>query len=94
MKFLTSMLSGKGISTTRVITMATAFTILGIYAAQNILAMIKCGGYIDFPANSVMALLVVMGAKVGQSIFGEKGNSTTPVVTSTPEAPVVLDPKA
>ena len=60
------------VSTTRVITVATAFTILSIYAAQNIMAMIKCGGYVDFPANSVMALLVVMGAKVGQSIFENK----------------------
>jgi hypothetical protein len=87
MNFLSSMLSGKGpISTTRAITVTTAFTILGIYVAQNVLAMIKCGGYIDFPSNSVMVLLVVMGAKVGQSIFGEKN---VPAVPETTGAPVV-----
>ena len=67
------MLSGKGpISTTRVVTVATAFTVLGTYIAQNVVAMIKCGGYADFPTNSIMALLVVMGAKVGQSVFENK----------------------
>jgi len=74
--FIKSMLGGSdtgvSISTTRVITIVTAFSILGIYVAQNIMAMVKCGGYIDFPANSVMALLVVMGAKVGQAIFENK----------------------
>jgi len=73
-KFIMSMLrcNDGSVSTTRVITVATAFTILLVYIAQNVLAMIKCGGYIDFPTNSVMALLVVMGAKVGQSIFENK----------------------
>lgn len=73
-KFLTSMLSGNGdaVSTTRVITVSTAFTILGVFIAQNVMAMLKCGGFIDFPTNSVMVLLVVMGAKVGQSFFENK----------------------
>lgn len=92
MKFIISMLSGKGsISTMRVITVATAFTILGIYVAQNILAMIKCGGYIDFPSNSVYALLVVIGGKATQSIFGEKNVPAVPEVTIQEEAQVPVE---
>jgi hypothetical protein len=83
-KFIMSMLSGKGpISTTRVATISTVFTILGIYIAQNVMAMVKCGGYIDFPTNSVMALLVVMGAKVGQTVFENK----TPSIPESTESP-------
>jgi hypothetical protein len=85
MNFIMSMLSGKGpISTMRVITVSTAFTVLGIYIAQNILGMIQHTGYVDFPPNSVYALLVVIGGKATQAIFGEK-NGTTP---SSPTAPV------
>lgn len=94
MKFIISMLSGKGsISTMRVITVATAFTILGIYVAQNIIAMVKCGGYIDFPANSVYALLVVIGGKATQSIFGEKSVPApeVPEVTIQEEAPAPVE---
>lgn len=88
LNFIKQMLSGKDntISTTRVVTIFTAFTILGIYIAQNALAMLKCGGYMDFPANTVMALLVVMGAKVGQSFTeGRKSGSE-------PESPTPADP--
>jgi uncharacterized membrane protein len=85
-KFIQSMLSGKGpISTTRVVTVATAFTVLGVYIAQNVMAMIKCGGYADFPTNSVMALLVVMGAKVGQSVFENKTPTIPEIPTESPE---------
>jgi hypothetical protein len=91
MNFITSMLSGKGpISTMRVITVATAFTVLGIYIAQNVLAMVHHAGYPDFPANSVYALLVVIGGKATQSIFGEKNSTVTPAA-ATPTAPATPD---
>jgi hypothetical protein len=88
MNLIKSMLSCNdgSISTTRVITMLTALTVLGIYISQNIIAMTKCGGYCDFPTNSVMVLLVVMGAKVSQSVFGEK-TPVTPVETSATNKP-------
>ena len=86
MNFLTSMLSGKGpISSMRVITVTTAFTILAVYVAQNVLSMIHSTGYIDFPPNSVYALLVVIGGKATQNIFGEK-NGTTSVTPVDPVA--------
>lgn len=87
MNFFTSMFSGKGpISTTRVISFMTGVSILGVYIAQNVVNMHKCGGYADLPTNSLYALLIVMGAKVTQSIFGEKNPPVPPV---TPETPVV-----
>lgn len=68
LKQLQSMLSESSgaISTTRVIAFLVVLTILGIYIAQNISAMSKCGGYVDFPTNTVMVLLIVLGTKVGQ----------------------------
>jgi len=79
------MFSGKGstISTTRVISFMTGISILGIYIAQNVVNMIKCGGYADLPTNSLYALLIVMGAKVTQSIFGEKSDAALPANTVT-----------
>jgi len=94
MNLFKSMLSCNdgSISTTRVITFITALTVLGIYIAQNVMAMIKCGGYADFPANSVMVLLVVMGAKVSQSVFGEKNPApTTPVTPVEEKKPAVTE---
>ena len=93
MNFFTSMLSGKGpISTTRVISFMTGISILGVYIAQNVVNMIKCGGYADLPANSLYALLIVMGAKVTQSIFGEKTSQVPTATASTPVTPVTPAP--
>jgi hypothetical protein len=73
--FLKQMLSSDPVvSTTRFITIVGPLVILAIFAGHNVISMIKGGGYIDFEVNSVMALLVFMGAKVGQS-FSEKSNS-------------------
>ena len=90
MNFIKSMLSGKGpISSMRVITVATAFTVLGTYMAQNVIAMIQHTGYQDLPANSLYALLVVIGGKATQAIFGEKnGNGTISTAPVAPAAPV------
>lgn len=97
MNFFTSMFSGKGpISTTRVISFMTGVSILGVYIAQNVVNMHKCGGYADLPTNSLYALLIVMGAKVTQSIFGEKTPQVPPTPTATttsaPAAPVTPAP--
>lgn len=76
MKGLRSMVSCDDgeVSMTRVVTAATAFIVLGVYVAVNVMSMLKsCCQIVDFPQNSVMVLLVVMGAKVGQSAFENMG---------------------
>jgi len=67
---LKEMVEGKdgGISTIRVATITTVVVILGIYVAQNVISMLHNAGYVDFPSNSVMVLLIVLGAKVGQHV--------------------------
>lgn len=100
MNFFTSMFSGKGsVSTTRMISFMTGVTILGVYIAQNIAAIHRCGGYADLPRNSLYALLIVMGAKVTQSIFGEKSDPVVPTISTTvttttpaPVAPISTTP--
>jgi uncharacterized membrane protein len=77
-KFVKDIVSANGdTSTTRVCTILIVMTILAVYTATNIVAMIKNTGYQDFPTNSVMVLLVTLGAKVGQHIsetFEKKNN--------------------
>jgi hypothetical protein len=67
------------VSTTRVVTIGTAVIVLGVYVAVNVMSMLKqCCGMIDFPTNTVYVLLVVMGAKVGQSAFENKNPPVPP----------------
>jgi len=74
-KFFKSMLSSNGeVSTMRVCTISIVMTILGIYISSNIVAMVKELGYQDFPTNTVMVLLVVLGAKVGQHVSENVAN--------------------
>jgi len=79
-RFIKDIVSANGnASTTRVCTILVVMTILSVYIATNIVAMIKDSGYQDFPTNSVMVLLVTLGAKVGQHIseaFEKKNNVT------------------
>ena len=56
------------ISMTRLATLSTMFVILAVYAAHNIIAMVNGAEYVDFPANSVMVILIILGAKVGQHV--------------------------
>jgi uncharacterized membrane protein YfcA len=68
-KFIKDIVSANGnASTTRVCTLLIVAIILIVYVAVNVVAMIKGSGYQDFPTNSVMVLLVALGAKVGQHI--------------------------
>jgi len=70
--------SDGSVSTTRVVTVLSVAVVLGIYIVQNIISMHAGKGYVDFPANTVMVLLVTLGAKVGQHIsenaFKEKAS--------------------
>jgi hypothetical protein len=70
--------SSGGVSLTRIVAFLTAIDILLVYTAQNIVAMVNSCSYADFPANTVMVLLVVMGAKVAQKPF-EKHESVDKV---------------
>lgn len=77
-RFIKDIVSANGnASTTRVCTVLVVMTVLSVYVAANIVAMVKGSGYQDFPTNSVMVLLVTLGAKVGQHIsesFEKKNN--------------------
>ena len=66
--WINSMLEGSDgtISTTRFITLAVTMIIMGVYIAQNVAAMAKGMGFVDFPTNTVYILLIALGAKVGQ----------------------------
>jgi threonine/homoserine efflux transporter RhtA len=59
--------SGKT-SSTRLITLIVVGVILAVYIGHNVVSMFKGGAFIDFPSQSVMVLLIVMGAKVGQHV--------------------------
>jgi uncharacterized membrane protein YfcA len=76
LNYIKSMMSGKdsSVSTTRFVTLSTTFTILITYVAHNVMAIIKCGGYVDFPTNTVAVLCIVLGAKVGQHVSEQHGN--------------------
>ena len=67
--------SAGGVSLTRIVAFLTAIDILLVYTAQNIVSMVNSCSYADFPANTVMVLLVVMGAKVAQKPFENKENT-------------------
>lgn len=68
-------------SSTRVIIIGTAVTVLGTYLAHNIISMVKGGGMVDFALNSVLILAIAMGAKVGQKFAEVKGkNGQKPAV--------------
>jgi len=67
---LREMLSdGDGLlSTMRVLAVEVVTVIMGVYVATNVIAMRSgVGEMVDMPANTLTAVLVVMGAKVGQS---------------------------
>lgn len=93
MELIKSMLSSRSkISSTRFIVLCTTFTILGVYIAHNVVAMVRSGGYIDFPVNTVAIMLIVLGAKVGQHVseskFVTKPEDETAPAPETPAAPV------
>lgn len=60
-----------GMSSTRLVMYGTAITVLAIYVAHNIIAMVKGQGMVDFALNSVIVLGVAMTGKVTQK-FAEK----------------------
>lgn len=77
MSVIYSMISSDGkVSLTRFVAILTCIDILAVYTAQNIVAMTSNCSYADFPANTVMVLLVVMGAKVSQKPFEKNTDNT------------------
>lgn len=84
------------VSSTRIATLASVFTVLTVYVAHNIMALINGKDYVDFPSNSVMVLLVMVGAKVGQHVseqITKKGKPEEKVITSG-EPKIEPTPKA
>jgi uncharacterized membrane protein YfcA len=73
MKLVLEMLSSNGkVSSIRFATLLSVLTVLSVYTGHNVLAIIRGTPYVDFPTNSVMLLLVMVGAKVGQHVSEAK----------------------
>jgi hypothetical protein len=60
------------ISLTRVMSFMVVMVILGVYIVWNVHSMLKGGTYTSIGVNEVYLILVALGAKVTQNIFGEK----------------------
>lgn len=60
------------ISLTRVMSFMVVSVILGVYIVWNGHSMLKGGTYTSIGVNEVYLILVALGAKVTQNIFGEK----------------------
>jgi hypothetical protein len=73
---------GEKVSMTRILSFLVVVTILTVFVAWNVRAMVKGGTLVSLGLNEVYLLAIAMGAKVTQSIFGEK-----PSPVSTGEKP-------
>jgi uncharacterized protein (UPF0333 family) len=71
MDFFSARKEGK-VSMTRILSFLVVVTILVIFVAWTIKAMVKGGTLVSLGLNEVYLLAIAMGAKVTQSIFGEK----------------------
>ena len=83
--FLQGQRGGK-ISMMRVATMIVVSTIMGVWVAQNIVAMVKGCGFVSMGSEEAMLIALTLGAKAAQ-YYGEtkaNGNSSgkTPPTTS------------
>ena len=65
------------LSTMRLLSVLTILIILTIYITHNVVSMVKGLGFVDFPENSVMVILITFGAKVSQS-FSERFKPSDP----------------
>jgi hypothetical protein len=90
--------NGEKVSLTRVLSFMVVVTILAVFVAWNINAMIKGESLVSLGVNEVYLLAIAMGAKVAQNIFGEKpsvtasGEDKSKVTPSRPAEPVVNGP--
>jgi phosphatidylserine decarboxylase len=85
--FLQGRAGGK-ISMMRVATMIVVSTIMSVWVAQNVVAMIKGCGFISMGQNEMMLIALTLGAKAAQ-LFGEvkvngNGNGSLPTTTDIP----------
>lgn len=84
------------VSSMRIATLTSVFTILGVFIAHNVMSILKLGsyssgngGFIDFPANSVMIILIALGAKLGQHVSenhiinNNNNNQNTPITQTS-----------
>jgi uncharacterized membrane protein len=82
---------GDKTSITRVMSFLVVVTILTVFVAWNVKAMIKGGTLISLGLNEVYLLAIAMGAKVAQNIFGEKASTTA--VSQKPDKPTPKPPE-
>jgi len=67
--FFREMLSdGRNISSIRVLATLTCVSILAVYIAQNVSAIVRHEAPVDFTGNAVFILGIALGAKVGQHV--------------------------
>ena len=71
------------VSMMRLATAVVVTSIMGIWVAHNIVAMVKGCGFISMGAEEAMLVALTLGAKAAQH-FGEKNGKKPP---STPEIP-------
>ena len=77
------------ISSMRLFSGLVVFSVMAIFVAQNVIAMIKGCGFISMGATEAMLVAGVLGAKAGQTFAEVKasGNGKKPPAT-TDEIPV------
>lgn len=59
-------------SITRLLTLGSVGSVLGVFLTLNISSVIKNGGFIDIGQNSLGIILIALGAKVTHSVFKDK----------------------
>lgn len=70
--FLAGTPKGK-VSMMRVATIIVVTSIMGIWVAQNVVAMVHGCGFVSMGAEEAMLIALTLGAKAAQA-FGENGN--------------------
>lgn len=79
-------------SITRLLTLVSVGSVLGVFLAMNISSIVKNGGFIDIGQNSLGIILIALGAKVTHSVFKDKtaakaASDAAEADESTPEDP-------